>query len=241
MGLFGFGSKKDDSSVDIKSKVDILEKRTEVLNDIIKTKTLAIQTARVVFVIDVSGSMSDAFSHGLVQDVTERIMPLSLKFDDNGELEVYTFSNGYKEFPAATKDNFADYINKVVYPKIRWGGTEYAPVMKAITKRYAHDDPSDYPTFVVFMTDGDNSDKPQAEAAICEASSYNIFWKFVGIGRATMYFLERLDDMEGRVIDNANFFQVHNMKEISDAELYIKLLDEYSDWQNKARMKGILK
>lgn len=46
-------------------------------------------------------------------------------------------------------------------------------------------------------------------------------------------FLERLGELSGRVIDNANFFQVNSIPAISDKELYDLLLQEYPKWENK--------
>lgn len=119
--------------------------------------------------------------------------------------------------------------------------TDYAPVMKAVTEFYEVKNPSDDPTFVVFITNGDNFDKPEAERAIKKAVEYNIFWKFVGVGDARMSFLEKLDDMEDRVVDNANSIQIKNIKKISDEDLYMQLLEEYGEWIAKAKMLGILK
>ena len=47
--------------------------------------------------------------------------------------------------------------------------------------------------------------------------------------------------MDGRIIDNANFFEVKDPKQMSDNELYNKILGEYPDWISKAQKQGILK
>ena len=95
------------------------------------------------------------------------------------------------------------------------------------------------PTFVVFITDGANSDKADAKKALINASNYNIFWKFVGIGKAKFDFLEKLDNLKGRLIDNANFVNFNNIGVISDNELYAQLLTEYNDWLALCRSHGI--
>ena len=122
------------------------------------------------------------------------------------------------------------------------GGTNYAPVMRDVLNKYTKEDPSDtVPTLVLFLTDGDNFDKKQTEEVIKKASKYPIFWQFVGLGNSRYSFLESLDEMEGRYIDNANFFAVNNINKISDDELYSKLLNEYPSWIKEAREKNILK
>ncbi|MDD2892812.1 MAG: VWA domain-containing protein, partial [Halothiobacillaceae bacterium] len=53
-------------------------------------------------------------------------------------------------------------------------------------------------------------------------------------------FLEKLDTMNNRYIDNANFFSVETPDQESDDGLYDLLLGEYKDWIPKARKLGLL-
>ena len=68
--------------------------------------------ARVAVAMDYSGSMSNLFANGSVQETITRLLPISLKFDDNGELECWLFSNGKERLKAVTKDNYKDYVQK---------------------------------------------------------------------------------------------------------------------------------
>ena len=74
-----------------------------------------------------------------------------------------------------------------------------------------------------------------------EASKYPVFWQFVGIGNDRFEYLEKLDDMGGRFMDNADFFQIRDIVSISDNELYTKLLTEYPSWLTEAKQKGIIR
>lgn len=96
------------------------------------------------------------------------------------------------------------------------------------------------PIFIFFVTDGDNFDQSQTEKLIKEYAHLPIFWQFIGVGNSTFSFLEQLDEMKGRFIDNANFFQVNDIDRITDEELYNRLLNEYPMWLKEARTKGIL-
>ena len=97
------------------------------------------------------------------------------------------------------------------------------------------------PVFVFFITDGDNFDKNETTALIKEASDQGVFWQFVGIGDEEEFaYLEHLDNMPGRVLDNANFFGVNDITRIDDAELYRRLLNEFPDWLKEAKAKGIV-
>lgn len=57
-----------------------------------KNIDLSNHRARVFVVLDRSGSMGHLYRNGAVQDVLTRLLPLALRFDDNGELEVYVFN-----------------------------------------------------------------------------------------------------------------------------------------------------
>ena len=54
-------------------------------------------SAKVVVVLDYSGSMSGLYNNGTVQRTINRLVPLGLTFDDNGTIDVYLFSNNYKK------------------------------------------------------------------------------------------------------------------------------------------------
>lgn len=208
----------------------------------LEKKELTDLTARVAVVMDYSGSMDRLYYNGTVQSVLERLLPLALKFDDNGELETWIFDTSFNRLEDININNYYNYIeNEEILRKYDMGGTNYAPVMKDVLDKYTKEDPADIPTLVLFLTDGDNFDKKQATKVIKEASKYPIFWQFVGLGNCNYSFLESLDEMEGRYIDNANFFAVDDINKISDDELYRKLLNEYPEWIKKAKEKSILK
>ena len=53
-------------------------------------------------------------------------------------------------------------------------------------------------------------------------------------------FLERLDNLPGRHVDNADFFAVMDPSSISDDEVFELLMVEYPQWLVEARAKGLL-
>ncbi len=196
--------------------------------------------ARVVFALDHSGSMRNMYKDGTVQTLFERIFPMAMYFDDNSELDFYWFDSIYKELDAVTPDNLDGYVENVILSKKdHFGGTCYAPIMQEILNRFGKREPANIPTFVIFITDGANSDKRASKEVLTEASRYNLFWKFIGIGSEKFEFLERLDTLTGRFIDNANFVSVNDLSSIGDDELYSLLLEEYSDWLALCRQNGI--
>lgn len=189
--------------------------------------------AKVAVVMDYSGSMSDLYRSGAVQDVLTRLMPLALRFDDNGELDVWIFDDRYHRLESMTLDNFETYVRSEIMDKgYRMGCTSYAPVLEDVLHKYFVEDvsSSDIPTFVIFITDGANDDKRATDNIIKESSYKNIFIQFVGIGRSSFEYLEKLDDLTGRPIDNTGFIKVSDMASVSDEGLYEMLLDQYPDW-----------
>lgn len=197
------------------------------------------QRARVAVVLDASGSMIPLYEDGTVQQVCARLLALAMQFDDNGAADSFLFDTDDKEVGEIFEKNFFEFTTndllKAFY-KMR-GGTSYAGVIKRIVKKYSKT--AGDPAYVLFITDGDNSDKKQAESAIAEASKYPIFWQFVGIGKSKFDFLEKLDTMQGRFIDNANFFAVNDINAIADEELYRRMLGEFTSWLKLAKEKGL--
>ena len=55
--------------------------------------------------------------------------------------------------------------------------------------------------------------------------------------------MRKLDDMDGRYVDNANFFAIENLADIEvidDVSLYTKLLDEYPKWLNCPEVRKMI-
>lgn len=197
-------------------------------------------TARVAVVLDFSGSMEDLYLDGTIQTLLDRLLPLAMKFDDNGELDVWLFHNEAIRLDGIKQENFYDYINKSkILKKYDMYGTEYSPVIEDVVEKYMVEEPSNYPNLVVFITDGANEDRYKTENIMKLSSQYPIFWQFIGIGSKRFPFLENLDEMEGRLVDNANFFTVNDLMKIDDNTLYNRLLKEYPEWLKKIEEPNI--
>lgn len=101
--------------------------------------------------------------------------------------------------------------------------------------------PAELPVYVMFQTDGepDMHDERPAELAIREASKYPVFWQFMGLGH-NFAFLEGLDEMTGRLVDNAGFFGVPDIRSMSEGQLYDNMLKEYPKWVEEAKRLGLI-
>lgn len=93
-----------------------------------------------------------------------------------------------------------------------------------------YDDGSSYPAFGIFITDGENDDAYATDRAIRNSSKLKIFYQFVGIGFENFRYLQKLDDLDGRDVDNTAFIKVSDFARLDDEQLYAKLLEQYPQW-----------
>lgn len=221
--------------------INLLKEKAKI---VLEKKKLVSVRARVGLVLDVSGSMRSLYKGGTVQRVIERILAIATQFDDDGELDCWIYDHEFSRLPAATEKNIDGYVEKYILnnPKIsKFGRNDEAPVMRDVIKKFTVENKSQLPAYITFINDGgvkrgkgDTIDK-----AVIDSSKYPLFWQFVGIGNSDFGVLRKLDTIEGRVVDNANFFQIDDIDRLTDHELYELLLAEFPDWleaANKARI-----
>lgn len=223
----------------------LLDLRKQQIVDLKKERWITTK-AQVVVAMDYSGSMRSLYLDGTVQRLTEKLFPLALEFDDNGELDFYLFDNGVDKKPAVTMANYQNYVQTNCTGSM--GCTSYAPVLQAIYKDKFSSGifgfwtkTPDSPVYVIFITDGDNDDHSDTTALIKEYSSKWMFVQFIGIGSEQFRFLQKLDDMQGRVLDNVDFFAVNNIDSMQSDELYSNLLTEFPEWVVSAKAKWFIK
>lgn len=219
--------------------------------------------AKVALVLDISGSMMALYRKGMVQQFSDRILALGCKFDDDGEIDVFLFGSKVHQPAPMTLSNAPNYIKRVTDQHPLEGDTRYGRAMEAVRRFYFPDgDAAErkapvgraLPVYVMFVTDGSTSDQPLTEKQLRWSSKEPIFWQFMGIGKgrkskskrllafsdSDFPFLEKLDELAGRLIDNANFFSVSSPDEHSDPELYDLLMAEYPAWLKLAKQHGVL-
>ncbi|MEG4986545.1 VWA domain-containing protein [Microcoleus sp. BR0-C5] len=240
--------------IDITKKADIILLKAKV--DIcLKKKGIEGILARVALVLDISGSMSHQYSSGAVQAFLERIVPVASRLDDDATLDVWFFGSTFKRTSSVTETNVDGYITKEAGEMKRallvfkmpslmlelGGGNNESLAIQDVIKKYTQEKASKLPTFIVFLSDGGVTNEQEIKKSIVEAAKYPIFWQFVGLAGFNYGILERLDSMGGRLVDNANFFHLDDLRKITDEQLYERLLNEFPAWIKQARLKGILK
>ena len=227
----------------------------------VKSAGIEGQKAMVAMALDISGSMHDTFKKGIVQRLCERLLALGTKFDDNGAIDIFLFGEKHYEVGELKEANFYGYVDREIVPRYPLEyETNYAGVAQRIVEKYfpgalkkgggflgmgggfsvqKQERYTGHPAMVLFVTDGDNFDQRPTQNIIVEASKLPIFWQFIGIGSTSFPFLEKLDTISGRFVDNANFFSVNDIDRIADEELYKRLLGEFPSWLKLAKSKGL--
>ena len=223
---------------------------------------LSTHRARVCLCLDISGSMSGLYKSGAVQKFAERILALGCRFDDDGAIDVFLFGAKVHNPEPMTLANSQSYIADITRNYPLEGDTRYGLAMQAIRNFYfsklkatGSDNikKDDTPVYAMFVTDGGTSDKQVTEHQLRESSHEPIFWQYMGIGKgrkskskflkefaeSNFPFLEKLDDLSGRLMDNAGFFSVERPDEHSDETLFDLLMEEYPDWVKLARGHGL--
>jgi stress response protein SCP2/uncharacterized protein YegL len=245
-----------------KRRVIDLEKKLETSNpkmlSLVKTAGISLQkrgldehTARVALCLDISASMHRLYKDGAVQRLVERVLALGLRFDDDGAVDVWLFGKEGHTSEPVTLANLDGYTATALRAHPLEGATYYGKAVHLLREYYfgaavRRTSPlaEKTPIYVNFITDGEPSDRAQAEEQIRDAAYEPIFWQFMGIG-SKFPFLEKLDDLSGRYVDNADFFAVSESEllgrnPIPDDRLFERLMQEYPGWLATARSKGLL-
>ena len=282
-----------------KQKLVDMEKRVAqqapALLDLTKKASISLEkrglgehTAKVALCLDISGSMNRLYRNGSIQQLVERILALGLRFDDNGEVDVFLFGKDGHEAGPLGLDNHAAYVQDMLSAHGLEPATYYAKAMALVREHYfassaRRREPlrNDIPVYVMFVTDGQTFDEDGAREQVISSSYEPLFWQFMAIGQSSrsvtpgapvqappakqggfmnklraaaaapsgragggggeFRFLEELDDMDGRYLDNADFFAVANPADIPDDQLFELLMTEYPGWLTQARAKGLLR
>jgi hypothetical protein len=236
----------------------------------LEKKGLGEHTARVAICLDISGSMQGLYRSGKIQALAERVLALGLRFDDDGEVDVFLFGRRGHAAGSLNLGNHGGFTDAMLRRHPLEGATSYGAAMKLVREHYfgtgkrrKSSHPGDVPVYVMFITDGNATDPDVAREQVVSSSYEPLFWQFMAIGSSSkavdaapsgrrgfgsrmaswatgdFAFLEELDDMGGRYLDNADFFAVQDPANVSDEQLFDLLMGEYPDWLSQARRKGL--
>lgn len=194
------------------------------------------QRAAVYLVLDHSGSMTGFYRDGSVQRLAEQALGLSANLDDDGLVPLIYFGSRVDQAADVRLDSYQGVINRT-HQNVAWGSTNYAAAIDHVVDSHAS---NPGPALVIFQTDGSPDSRPAAVDALREASRLPLFFAFVGFGN-NIHFLEQLDTLGGRAVDNASFFHARDPHRTSDADLYDGITHEYAGWLTAATAAGIVR
>jgi hypothetical protein len=184
----------------------------------------------MAFVLDVSGSFKDEHEDGTTTDLLTRLVPWGLTFDPDKKLDVVTFSNGpasVHAVGAVNVANYEDYVRRHIVGRVPgWcGGTDYSFAIEHVLQTFgwtaapeakrgffarvfggdAASAPKAVPrrSLVVFVTDGENSDKKRTIQTLdaSEQRGDGVYFLFLGVSNqpGTFGFIEELGERFGNV------------------------------------------
>ena len=224
-----------------------LDLRKKEVHKVLLTKGAVGERARIVLVIDKTGSMYEEFKSRLVHRVVERMVPVAIQLDDDGSLECYLYAKSFARLPDLRVAELETWPDDYLHLSGKHGGIDdkkiggYNDEIPILTEVIATASGVGRPTLVLFFTDGGFSKKKEITQLMRTASTLPIFWQFVGLGANDYGLLEKLDDLAGRVVDNVDFFALDDIDRVDDGELYRRLLGEFPDWLRAARAAQIVR
>ncbi|RAJ45575.1 TerD domain-containing protein [Kitasatospora sp. SolWspMP-SS2h] len=219
-------------------------------------------TARVVLVLDASGSMAGLYQRGVVADVVERMAAVAAQLDTDRTMQAWTFASWPARLPDLPLSELPQWLGRhvrvgelslfgrrKVRPPLPDGRIDMKSVgvgndeqrVIAQVRDHVREHPTAEPTLVLFFSDGGVYRNSEIERELRAAVEEPVFWQFVGLGHGDYGVLERFDTLPGRRVDNVGFFAVDDISTLPDPELYDRLLSEFPQWVAAARRAGILR
>lgn len=192
----------------------------------------------VAIVLDASKSMYADYKEGRVQELLEKIFGLSTALDRDASLDVFLFGNESIQLKSIEAASLDGYVKREIIGSHKINqATNYAKAIECVNNAYFGRKNA---TFVIFVTDGDASDKPHTKAWIHQVCRCPYYFQFVGIGNERFSFLEKLDQLPDRAVDNCGFVRAEDVFRMDEAKLYDAILAELPAWLKEAQRRGWL-
>ncbi|MFE5852345.1 VWA domain-containing protein [Streptomyces sp. NPDC056500] len=258
-GAPGRGPEKGEERLPVDMRKRLSLRKEQVAVSLRKHRAEGV-SARVVLVLDASGSMAALYTRGTVAEVVERMAAVAAKLDDDGDMQAWTFASNPARLPDLTLGELPEWLRLHVrvgqigfFRRKSRKGLEPGQVdmrdvgiqneeqkVIAEVRDFVRRNPVPVPTLVLFFSDGGVHRNDEIERELREAAEEPVFWQFVGLGRSEYGILSRLDTMQGRRVDNVGFFAVDRIEDMPDTELYDRLLSEFPSWITAAGQAGVL-
>ncbi|KXO90938.1 von Willebrand factor type A domain (plasmid) [Tsukamurella tyrosinosolvens] len=215
--------------------VDLLKRYDKAGVSLSKRGLSGVRT-EALLLLDHSMSMDRDYRDGLVQQLVERALGFALQVDGDGVIPVIPFDSGVGAEVNVTVENYAGIVDRELYRPSKMGSTNLTAALKEVEVLA---EKTQAPLFVIVVTDGSPDDRRSATAAVRRLSQYAVFLKFLAI--RPVDYLQELDDMDGRLVDNADAKFLSNPSGVSDLEFAEAMVDEWDSWITAAQTAGLLR
>ncbi|MDR1603986.1 MAG: VWA domain-containing protein [Gracilibacteraceae bacterium] len=199
---------------------------------------------RTVLVADASGSMYQMYENGRVQRAIDKLFPLAAVLHDSLSLDFWAFGAKSRQFDPIMTENVRSYSFDVSGGYERWMSmlnyqyNNEAEAMRDIMMIYAS---SREPVLALFITDGHLSAEWQIEEVLLKTSRFPVFWQFIGLHGSEYGVLEQVREIPGRYSANADFLKLNDIDDISETELYTRLLTSVRHWNEEVEAKRLIR
>jgi hypothetical protein len=195
--------------------------------------------------------------HSEMERVGRLAFAAGLFFDDDGEVPASLFHNSVYPLDDITLGNYRQFLDG--HDGIGFGGTSYLDVLRWVIKTAGFGDvdlgrigglrgsklsvkaTAPYPFYAAIVTDGEpnRGTEDEIRKLLTLMSQLPIFVQFVGVGEHHFKFLTELDTLDGRLVDNAGFFDAKDMR--TQEEFLAAMLSEFAtSYYSAARGVGLL-
>lgn len=229
-----------------------LEKRVEKVGIVLAKRNIAkAPTVRVGVALDISGSTKQMYAKGVIQETVDRLLAIAMKFDDNGEIDMWSFTDGFDRLETADAKGYGNYVVRSILdnPAVsKWGATSYAPVIRDMVRHYfgglgmlgfleklfgsdnSANQGGQQAAMVMFITDGANADHAETEMILRECENRKVYFQMIGVGPEREFgFIKLMADQ----LPNVGFVNFSSLEK-PDEEIYDSLLsEEFCGWVKK--------
>lgn len=229
-----FGPATPRADVEAKGGID-MTKRFDKAGVSLSKRGLDGIRAEAVMLLDHSGSMISDYENGTVQTLVERALGFALQIDTDGTIPVIRFDYGVHKAIDVNIGNYAAITQNQLYERDKMGSTNLTAALDELLTLAKK---TTQPIFAIIVTDGQPNDTTTVTQRVRELAKYPVFLKFLAIQNVP--YLQKLDDMDGRLIDNADAKFISDPAGISDLNFADAMTDEWATWIGAAQVAGIL-